>query len=136
MSLNHLLLAIAAFIILYLALILVLLGLGRGSDARSLARFIPDCVVLLRRLISDPTVPRSRKLVLLLLIAYLAFPLDLIPDFLPVIGQLDDVIVAALALRIALRSGGPDLLRRHWPGPEESLKAVLRVVYGAPKSGL
>jgi uncharacterized membrane protein YkvA (DUF1232 family) len=53
-----------------------------------------------------------------------------VPDFIPVAGQLDDVLVAALALRYALRSGGPELLREHWPGPDESLQAVMRLAYG------
>ena len=86
--------------------------------------------MLLRRLIGDERVPRQRKLVLLALVAYLSLPIDLVPDFIPVAGQLDDVIVAALALRYALRSGGPELLRRHWPGPDESLQAVMRLAYG------
>ena len=114
----------------YLAFIAALLLLGRHTEARALARFIPDCLVLLRRLIGDDLVPRRRKLVLLALVAYLSVPIDLVPDFIPVVGQLDDVLVAALALRYALRSGGPDLLRQHWPGPEQSLQAVMRFAYG------
>jgi uncharacterized membrane protein YkvA (DUF1232 family) len=70
----------------------------------------------------------------LALVAYLSVPIDLVPDFIPVIGQLDDVIVAALALRYALRAGGPDLLREHWPGPEESLAAVVRLAFGRTRS--
>jgi uncharacterized membrane protein YkvA (DUF1232 family) len=114
----------------YLVLIAVLLLAGRRTEAAALARFIPDCLVLLRRLIGDDQVPRRRKLVLLALVAYLSVPIDLVPDFIPVVGQLDDVLIAALALRYALRSGGPDLLRRHWPGPEQSLQAVMRFAYG------
>lgn len=70
------------------------------------------------------------KLVLLALIAYLSVPIDLVPDFIPVVGQLEDVLVAALAFRYALRSGGPELLRQHWPGPDESLRAMMRLAYG------
>jgi uncharacterized membrane protein YkvA (DUF1232 family) len=114
----------------YLALIAVLLLVGRHTEARALARFIPDCLVLLRRLIGDDKVPRRRKLVLLALVVYLSVPIDLVPDFIPVVGQLDDVLVAALALRYALRSGGPELLRQHWPGPEQSLQAVMRFAFG------
>src|SRR5947209_11259374 len=102
-------------------LVVALVAAGRGRDARALARFIPDCVVLFRRLLADPRVPRRRKLALGALIAYLAMPFDLIPDFIPVAGQLDDAILAGVVLRIVLRGGGPDLVREHWPGPDESL---------------
>src|SRR5918996_478405 len=114
-------------LVLYLAMIAVLVLIGRRTEATALARFIPDCLVLLRRLLGDDQVPRRRKLVLLALVAYLSVPVDLVPDFIPVVGQLDDVLVAALALRYALRSGGPELLRQHWPGPERSLQAVMRL---------
>ena len=130
-TLDWLLVAAAATLCVYLAFIVALLLAGRRTEARALARFIPDCLVLLRRLIGDPRVPRRRKLVLLGLVVYLSVPIDLVPDFIPVVGQLDDVIVAALALRYALRSGCPELLRQHWPGPDRSLKAVVRLAYGS-----
>ena len=123
-------LALALAAAIYALGILALVLLGRHSQAVALARFIPDCLVLLRRLLGDPRVPRRGKLVLLALVAYLAAPIDLVPDFIPVAGQLDDVIVAALALRFAVRSAGADLLREHWPGPSESLDAVIRIAYG------
>ena len=124
-----LLIGVAVTVAVYLLLVIALVFLGRRTSARSLARFIPDCLVLLRRLLGDQRVPRRRKLVLVALVAYLSMPIDLVPDFVPVAGQLDDVIVAALALRYVLRSGGPDLLREHWPGPEQSLNALLRLAY-------
>lgn len=120
----------AAFLVAYGLGILALLLAGRGSDARALAAFIPDCLVLLRRLLADPRVSRRRRAVLALLVVYLVLPIDLVPDFLPVIGQLDDVIVAALALRYALRSGGPEQIREHWPGPDQSLELVVRAAFG------
>ena len=89
--------------------------------------FIRDCLVLVRRLLRDPRVPRLRKLSLALLVAYLASPIDLIPDFLPVIGQLDDALIAGWTLRGLVRSAGPGLLREHWPGEEEGLRLVLRL---------
>jgi uncharacterized membrane protein YkvA (DUF1232 family) len=61
---------------------------------------------------------------------YLAMPLDLVPDFIPVAGQLDDAIIVALVLRAVLRAGGPELLREHWPGPDASLNALVRLAYG------
>ena len=118
----------------YLLLVVALLVLGRRSAARALAGFIPDCLVLLRRLLADDRVPRRRKLVLLALAGYLAMPLDVVPDFIPIAGQLDDAIVAALALRYVLRAGGATLLREHWPGPEVSLNAVLRLGCGGTQA--
>ena len=89
----------AGFLILYGLLALALVLAGRRTDARALAGFVPDCAVLFARLIRDPTVSRWRKLVLIPLAAYLAMPFDLIPDFIPVAGQLDDALVVAFALR-------------------------------------
>ena len=115
---------------MYLAFVVALLVAGRRTDARALAGFIPDCIVLLRRLLADDQVPRRRKVVLFALVAYLLLPLDLVPDFIPVAGQLDDAIIAALALRYVLRGAGPELLREHWPGPDVSLNAVIGLAYG------
>jgi uncharacterized membrane protein YkvA (DUF1232 family) len=99
--------------------------------------FVSHCVVLVRRLLGDPRVPRRRKLALGLLVAYLAFPLDLIPDFLPVVGQLDDALVAGLVLRGLARGAGAGLLREHWPGGPEGLALVLRLAgVGADARGL
>lgn len=117
-------------LVLYAAFILWLLLVGRRQDARALAGFIPDCIVLLRRLLGDGRVPRRSKLLLAALIAYLAMPFDLVPDFIPVAGQLDDAILVAVVLRYVLRAGGPDLLREHWPGPARSLNALMRLAYG------
>jgi uncharacterized membrane protein YkvA (DUF1232 family) len=101
---------------------------GRRSDARALAGFIPDCLVLFRRLLADPRVPRRRKVLLVALLGYLAMPLDLVPDFIPVAGQLDDLIIVAVVLRAVLRSG-EGLIEEHWPGPDSSLKVVIRLAY-------
>jgi uncharacterized membrane protein YkvA (DUF1232 family) len=89
--------------------------------------FVGDCLVLGRRLLGDSRVPRLRKLSLGLLVVYLASPIDLIPDFLPVIGQLDDALIAGWILRGLVRSAGPELLREHWPGEPEGLRLVLRL---------
>jgi uncharacterized membrane protein YkvA (DUF1232 family) len=113
---------------LYAAFVVALLVAGRRTDARAIAGFIPDCIVLLRRLLADDRVPPRRKAVLVALVGYLAFPIDLVPDFIPVAGQLDDLLIAAAALRYALRGAGEPLLREHWPGPERSLEIVLRAV--------
>jgi uncharacterized membrane protein YkvA (DUF1232 family) len=108
---------------------------GRRTEARALAGFIPDCIVLFRRLLSDSRISKARKLLIIALIGYLAMPLDLVPDFIPVAGLLDDAILVALVLRTVLRGGGPDLLREHWPGPEDSLRVILRLTYGTQATG-
>ena len=115
---------------LYAALIAALLLAGRREEARAFAGFIPDCLILGRRLLTDPRVPRQRRLLLIVLIGYLALPFDLVPDFIPVVGLLDDAIVVAVLLRLVLRSAGPDPVCEHWPGPPTSLNALLRFSYG------
>jgi uncharacterized membrane protein YkvA (DUF1232 family) len=120
-----------ATLVLYASLVAALLLAGRRGDARAVAGFVPDCLVLFRRLLGDAELAHSRKLMLADLIAYLAMPFDLVPDFIPVAGQLDDAILVAIVLRSVLRGGGPDLVRRHWPGPESSLNALLRLAYGS-----
>jgi uncharacterized membrane protein YkvA (DUF1232 family) len=125
---DWLIVALLATAAVYIVFVAALLVAGRRTEARALAGFIPDCLVLLKRLLADPRVPRRRKLVLVLLVGYLAMPIDLVPDFIPVVGQLDDAIVVGLALRAVLRGAGPGLLREHWPGPEASLKVVLRTL--------
>jgi uncharacterized membrane protein YkvA (DUF1232 family) len=120
------LLGVAVSLAAYAAAVLALVAIGRRSDARALAGFIPDCVVLVERLVRDPRVPRRRKLALVLLAAYLVLPFDLVPDFIPVAGQFDDAILVALVLRTLLRGGGEPLVREHWPGPERSLALVCR----------
>ena len=121
------LIVLAVLLVLYALLVVALLVAGRRTDARAVAGFVPDCIVLFKRLIADPAIPRRRKAVLVLLVAYLAMPFDLIPDFIPVAGQLDDAILVGLALRGLVRGAGPELVRRHWPGPEGSLRVVLRL---------
>ena len=121
------LLGVGVFLLVYAALVLALVLAGRRESARALAGFIPDCVVLCGRLLRDPRVPRRKKFLLVVLASYLALPFDLIPDFIPIAGQLDDVIVVALVLRSLLRGGGEPLVRAHWPGPDSTLALVLRL---------
>jgi len=122
-----LLVSLAVVLGVYAAFVAWLVVLGRRDDARALATFIPDCIVLVTRLAREPRVPRRRKLLLLGLIGYLAMPFDLVPDFIPVAGQLDDAIIVALVLRSFVRSGGEQLIRELWPGPEQSLALILRL---------
>jgi uncharacterized membrane protein YkvA (DUF1232 family) len=90
-------------------------------------RLLPDLLRVLRRMAADRTVPTSVRIKLGLLLAYLLLPLDLVPDFLPVIGHADDVIIVAFVLRSALRSAGPEPLRRHWPGTPSGLAVIERL---------
>jgi uncharacterized membrane protein YkvA (DUF1232 family) len=124
---SSLLLVAAGVLLIYAGLVVVLMVAGRPGRARDLARLIPDCIVLVRRLLGDPRVPRRHKLLLGAVVGYLAFPFDVVPDFIPVAGQLDDALVVALALRAVLRRSGSELLTTHWPGPERSLALVLRL---------
>jgi uncharacterized membrane protein YkvA (DUF1232 family) len=109
---------------LWLLLIAGLVALGRGRDARELARLVPDCIVLCKRLLGDTRVPRRAKLALGLLLPYLALPFDLVPDFIPVAGQLDDALLVALVLRYVVRKAGPEVLAELWPGSERGLGMV------------
>jgi uncharacterized membrane protein YkvA (DUF1232 family) len=94
---------------------------GRGR-----VRLVPDLVRLLRRLAADRSLPAGVRVRLMLLLAYLASPVDLIPDFIPVLGYADDVVIVAIALRSVARRAGPDALERHWSGTVDGLAAVRR----------
>jgi uncharacterized membrane protein YkvA (DUF1232 family) len=127
---GSILIALGLTLALYTGLVAALVVAGRRSDARALARFVPDCAVLMKRVLADPRVAGWRRVAIVALVAYLAMPIDLVPDFIPVAGQLDDAVVVVLALRMLLRSGGPELLREHWPGPAASLALIGRVAFG------
>lgn len=115
-------------ILLWLALV-ILLVVTRPADLRvtDILRLLPDVVVLLRRIAADPQLPRGVRIRLGLLLVYLILPIDLIPDFIPVLGYADDAIIVGLALRSVTRRAGPAALERHWPGTAEGLQAVRRL---------
>jgi uncharacterized membrane protein YkvA (DUF1232 family) len=110
---------------LYAVAVAAILAAGRREDARALAGFIPDCVVLVSRLARDRRISRPRRALLFCVLGYLAFPIDLVPDFLPVAGQLDDAVLLALALRVLARGTNAEAIHEAWPGPEASLNLVL-----------
>ena len=122
-----LLIAVVVALLAYLAVVALLALTGRGAAARAVAGFVPDCAVLFARLARDPDVPRARRLALVALAAYLASPIDLVPDFIPIAGQADDAVLVILALRALVRGAGAPAVERHWPGPEGSLAALLRI---------
>lgn len=95
-----------------------------GSTLREIALFLPNFVVLLKRLVSDPRVPWKSKLILGGTIMYLVSPLDVIPDFVPGLGQLDDIVVALLALHSILNRVPDEVVVEHWPGDENVIRMV------------
>jgi uncharacterized membrane protein YkvA (DUF1232 family) len=95
---------------------------------RQTMRLLPDSLRLLRRLASDRTIPLRTRVLVWILIGYLVSPIDVIPDFVPVVGYADDVIIASLVLRHLVRRAGPDKLRGHWPGSPEGLAQLLRLL--------
>lgn len=92
---------------------------------RDLAAFIPDCVTTVRRLRKDPRVPRRAKLAVAIAGLWVISPIDLIPEFLPIIGPLDDIVVIALALRYAARQVPREVLLGAWPGEPRLLLRLL-----------
>lgn len=118
-------------LLLWLVLVVGLLLAGRRdarrTDLRAVLRLVPDVVRLLRRLSRDPELPRGVRVRLVLLLGYLVLPIDLVPDFIPVVGYADDAIIVALAIRSVVRVAGPEALDRHWPGTPEGLRAVKRL---------
>jgi uncharacterized membrane protein YkvA (DUF1232 family) len=99
----------------------------KGLGWRGLTVFFPNVLRLLRGLYRDPDVPRSVRIRVWIAVAYNIQPVNLIPDFVPVIGFADNVVVTAWALRSAVRRAGPDAVARHWPGTSEQFALLLRV---------
>ncbi len=120
------LVAVGVTLAVYALVVLAFVLAGKRQDARAIAGFVPDCVVLFTRLMRDKRLPRRHKLLVAALIPYLAMPFDLIPDFIPVAGQLDDAILVAFVLRRVVRND-PNLVRQLWPGPPSSLAVILRL---------
>lgn len=129
---DYLLVTAVVLACLYAALMVVLALGARQWDVRMLARLVPYCAILFKRLMGDSRVQTRWKVVSGLALVYLALPFDLVPDFIPVLGQLDDAIVVALVLRGLLRSAGARLLREHWPGPATLLVPLERFAGLAP----
>jgi uncharacterized membrane protein YkvA (DUF1232 family) len=123
-----------AVLVVYGIFVGVLVLVGRRSDARAVAGFVPDCIVLFRRLLGDSRMPRRYRAIVVALLGYLVLPFDVIPDFIPVAGQLDDAVVVVLALRAILRGGGLEMIEEHWPGPRSSLALILKLANLAGKS--
>ena len=122
-----LLIALGIAVGVWVLAILALLVIGRRTAARQLATLLPNLVRLFRALVRDSRVPRSSKVLLGFAIAWFVWPIDLVPEFIPVLGPLDDVVVAALVLRRVLRKAGPDAIAEHWSGDQATLGILMRV---------
>jgi uncharacterized membrane protein YkvA (DUF1232 family) len=122
--LRALLLAVALMVGTWALLVLLARRLPPGL-LRDLAGFVPDCVTTVRRLRGDPRVPRRAKVVVAFAGLWLLSPIDLLPEFLPVIGPLDDVVVVALALRYAARQVPREVVVAAWPGEPRLLEHLL-----------
>jgi uncharacterized membrane protein YkvA (DUF1232 family) len=125
--------AVTAGLWIVFALVLVVARPESGT-LREGMRLLPDTLRLVRRLAADPNVPRSARVLVWLLLGYLVLPIDLVPDFLPMIGYADDLILTALVLRYLVRQAGHETLEEQWPGTEEgltTLRALLRLPVAA-----
>ena len=116
---------VAILLVVWVALVLGLILLGRRAMARELAMLVPNLTRLFAGLVRDPRVPLRAKLVLGATVVYLAMPIDLVPDFIPIAGSLDDAIVAAFALRYILRATSPEIVAAHWAGDPATLRRIL-----------
>ncbi|GAA3369903.1 DUF1232 domain-containing protein [Streptomyces sannanensis] len=126
----------AGLLFAWLALLIALLLIRpKGALLSEAIRLLPDLLRLLKRLAADKAIPRGVRVRLALLMVYLASPIDLIPDFLPVIGYADDAIIVAFVLRSAVRRAGIDAVRAHWPGTEDGFAALSRLA-GLTRAGI
>ena len=120
-----------ALLLVWLALVIALLVARPSVNVVTESlRLMPDLLRLVARLARDRSLPRGVRVRLGLLLAYLAFPLDLIPDVIPVLGYADDVIAVLWALRSVIRVAGEEPIRRLWPGTPDGCAALLRLVRG------
>jgi uncharacterized membrane protein YkvA (DUF1232 family) len=117
---------------LVLAWFVLILGLWtarpHGAALTDFLRLLPDVLRLFRGLLRDPMVPFAAKARLWLLLGYLAMPIDLVPDFIPVLGYADDAIIAAIVLRSVIRRAGEQKVREHWPGTADGLRSLLSAI--------
>jgi len=129
MDLSWLIAVVLGLVVLW-AVLLVIFWLARPRDisAGELVRLVPDTLRLIRGLITDGSVPLDVRAVLVGLLLWLVSPIDLIPDFIPVLGAVDDVVVSIVALRYAWRRLGLEELRRRWVGTEAGFDTLARIV--------
>jgi uncharacterized membrane protein YkvA (DUF1232 family) len=114
-----------AFLVLFFAL------RPKGVSAREIVSVIPDVLRLLRSVLGDRSAPLDVRLVLIGLMAWIVSPIDLVPEFIPVLGPLDDVVVAVVAMRYVRRRVGIEDLRRRWAGTPEGFALLVRIIGSA-----
>lgn len=129
-----LLLSLAAGLLLAWAALVVALIVARprGGLLREALRLLPDVLRLLPRLAGDRTLPRSARIALGFLLVYLASPVDLVPDFIPVLGYADDAIIVAAVLRWVVRRAGVQAVQRRWPGTDDGFAVLCRLTGVTP----
>lgn len=131
MTLQGLLVGLGIAVAIWLVAVAALFAFGRASTARALVGLVPNLLLLFKDLVRDPRVPRGAKVWLAVGALWLASPIDLLPEFIPVLGPLDDAIVAAVILRHLVKTAGPDVVAEHWRGDAPTLERILRL-FGAP----
>jgi uncharacterized membrane protein YkvA (DUF1232 family) len=124
---HALLIALAITAVVYALFVGALVVVGRRTAAKELALLLPNLILLFKDLARDSRVPRGSKALLIFGVLWFASPIDLIPEFIPVLGPLDDVVVAALILRHLLRTAGADVVAEHWRGEPGTLIRLLRL---------
>jgi uncharacterized membrane protein YkvA (DUF1232 family) len=123
--LRPLLISLSVAAIVYLLFIVALVLAGRRTAAREVATLLPNLALLFKDLLRDARVPRSSKALLLVGIAWIASPIDLIPEFIPFLGPLDDAVVTALILRRLIKTAGPQVVEEHWRGDPATINRLL-----------
>jgi uncharacterized membrane protein YkvA (DUF1232 family) len=128
-AMAEVLVGVLAGVLLLWVVLAMVLWLAKPDEyaIRDAMRLLPDLLRLIKRLAADPETPRGVRVRLSLLLGYLALPVDLIPDFIPVLGYADDAIIVSLVLRSATRRAGADALAKHWPGTPDGLAALKRL---------
>ena len=132
MSLHGLLVGLAIAFGIWLITIAILVAFGHATAARELAGLVPNLLLLFKDLVRDDRVPMSAKVWLGLAAIWLASPIDLIPEFVPLLGPLDDAVVAAVALRYLMRKAGSEIVYEHWRGERATISRVIRLFGAEP----
>ena len=132
MNVWQLLISVAGGLVLvWIVVVIALYAIARGEEdparLRDVLRLVPDVLRLLRRLAADPDLPRGVRWRLSAVVIYLLLPIDLVPDFIPIVGYADDAVVVTIGLRWVVRAAGAESLDRHWTGTPQGLAVVKRL---------